>query len=440
MKILFNYTWVSVVVSAAAALFCTAPSMAQSPATNPPVKQMPSLKSDDDFVGKYEMTLLIPREKAETARSEAGNEDEEGDEDEYKSKWILRLYQDRTYYLNLESVQNGKVYYTEHGRGEWARNGNILTITDGTKNDKKPMFTPGFSLRWSKTAQQHADYYNAQLADATAWKAVRERCPFWTANSLSYGVAAAVSDDNITAKRSLDEAALLSVKKLADDQVNEAINRFIATTPNTPQWNAASQYVEDAYNRQNDAYASMAITLQAAGKEQYEMIRNVPKHCGAPENQGPSSNDYDFSNDDNTQEAPLPDSAVPKGQVGVIVRDPNFNSILRDTNITATLKDGAVLKAMTDETGWAFFKLPNGKTIVSLTVELERDENGPDLKTVIPVSISDTQVQDIFFDQLRAKRPIFNKLILVIDGEDLMFNMENITGRFVRDQIGEVIE
>jgi hypothetical protein len=402
--------------------------IAQVPAIAGTPIETSAVQTDDAFSGKYLMTILDAKaDKAEP----------------HKYVWELQLHQDQTYYLRAQEFQYGGVYNTEYGRGVWARDGNIITLKDSTKNSKEPMFTLGLSLRWSKTAHQHAAYYKAQIGYADAWKAVTARCPFWTANGNSYGISAAISADQSMSKRPFDESAILAVKKLADSQVDDALDQFFRSTPGTAQWTAASQNVDDAYTRQNNAYASMAETLQSAGRDQYELVRNVPKQCGAPQSEEPGADDFISAANENPENAEanyLPNADMPKGQVGVMIHDPNYETKLRGANVTAALNDKSMLKAETDETGWAFFTLPTGKTIISLTAELERDENGPDLKTVLPVSIEQTQVQDIWFDQLRVQQPIFPSLLLRIDGKDLVMTIEDITGRLVRDTAGEYAE
>jgi hypothetical protein len=414
-----NNRWQNIAIASTALMLVSVPS---AQATAMETTKVAS-KTDEDYEGKYRVT--IPQRNTAT--------DEDGQADVFKTEFELQLRYDRTYYLIAKNIQNGNAYETAYGRGIWSRDGNVILLKDSTKNSREAMFRLGLAIPWSAVAQQHADYYAAQIAYADAWTNVRARCPFWTANGMSYGIEAAWSGAENPRRKSFDEKALLAVKKLADDQVDDALKQFFLSPPGTDTWNAASQNVSDAYARQDAAYASMAQTLYTAGRDQYDSIRNVPPQCGAPGDSEPSLDAYVTGDDDNT-------TLSPGRNVGIKIHDPDYETVLRSTKVTAILNDKSALHAETNETGWAFFTLPAGKNITSLTPQIDVEDGRPIIKNTLDVSISAPQTQDIWFDSLRAQRPLMESMTLRIDDEDLVFDIENVSGRFVRDMTGEYVE
>lgn len=383
-------------------------------------------KTEEDYQGTYRVSI--------PSRNTAL--DEQGQQDVRKVEWELQLRYDQTYYFISKDTQNGETYNTEYGRGAWTRDGNIILLKDSTKNSKEPMFRIGMALRWSTDAQQQANYYTAQLAYAAAWTGVRTRCPFWTANGMSYGIEAALTESKNPRRKSFDEKALLAVKKLADDQVDDALKQFFRSTPGTDQWNTAAQNVSDVYARQDAAYASMAQTLHTAGRDQYDLVRSVPPQCGAPGDAEPSRETYVTADDDTA----APASPAPGVNVGIKIHDPDYETVLRSAQVTVILNDKSALQAETNETGWAFFTLPTGKSIVSLTPQTGAEDGRPITKNTLDVTITGPQIQDIWFDSLRARRPLMESMTLRIDDAYLVFDIENVSGRFVRDITGEYAE
>jgi NlpE N-terminal domain len=414
-----NKRWQNIAMAAGALMVLTVPS-ALAAATE---TTKAASKTDEYYEGTYRASIPV--------RNTAT--DEEGQADVFKIEFELQLRYDQTYYLISKSVQNEKAYKTEYGRGIWSRDGNVILLKDSTKNSKEPMFRVGNAMPWSAQAQQHANYYTAQLAYGAAWTDVRARCPFWTANGMSYGIESAISEDKNPRQKSFDEKALLAVKKLADDQVDDALKQFFLGTPGTDQWNAAAQNVNDAYARQDNAYASMAQTLHTSGRDQYDLTRKVPPQCGAPGDTEPSLDAYVTGDDDNT-------ASAPSRNVGIKIHDPDYETVLRSAKITATLNDKSVLQAETIETGWAFFKLPAGKNIISLAPQIDVEDGRPIIKNTLYVSITGPQIQDIAFDSLRAQRPLMESMMLRINDDDLVFDIENMSVRFVRDMTGEYAE